>query len=79
VSTGRTTFLTPPGFKWQVGYLVCPAGGEVSRDLHRDLERHLVGTSEVLIILRGRCEPDGYNDQCELVATQTPLKTGLSR
>ena len=66
----RTTFLTPPEFKQQVGYIVYPAGGEVPRHLHVDLERHLVGTSEVLIVLRGRCEMDVYNDQHELVATR---------
>jgi quercetin dioxygenase-like cupin family protein len=66
----RTTFLTPPEFKQQVGYVVYPAGGEVPRHLHCDLERHLVGTSEVLIVLRGRCEMDVYNDQRELVATR---------
>ena len=29
-----------------------------------------MGTSEVLILLRGRCEMDVYNDQRELVATR---------
>jgi len=66
----RTTFLTPPEFKQQVGYVVYPAGGEIHRHLHRNLERHLVGTSEVLIVRRGRCEMDVYNDQRELVATR---------
>jgi len=66
----RTTFLTPPEFKQQVGYIVYPAGGEVPRHLHRNLERHLVGTSEVLILLRGRCLMDVYNGQRELVATR---------
>ena len=66
----RTTFLTPPEFKQQVGYVVYPAGGEVKRHLHRNLERHLVGTSEVLLLRRGRCEIDIYNDERELVATR---------
>jgi mannose-6-phosphate isomerase-like protein (cupin superfamily) len=66
----RTTFLTPPEFKQQVGYVVYPAGGEVQRHLHRNLERHLVGTSEVLLVRRGRCEMDIYNDERELVATR---------
>jgi hypothetical protein len=39
------------------------------------LERHLVGTSEVLIIKRGRCLLDVYNDNKELVATRE-LGTG---
>ena len=64
----KTTFLTPPDLKQQVGFVVYPAGGEVKRHVHRALERHLVGTSEVIIVRRGRCEMDVYNDERELVA-----------
>ena len=66
----RTTFLTPPEFKQQVGYVVYPAGGEIQRHVHRPLERHLVGTSEVLVVRQGCCEVDLYNDGHELVATR---------
>ncbi|HTW93006.1 MAG TPA: hypothetical protein VMH22_15050 [bacterium] len=65
----RTTFLTPPEFKQQVGFVVYPAGGKIVPHLHLQLERHLVGTSEVLIIERGRCLLDVYNDSKKLVAT----------
>ena len=71
----HTTFITPPEFKQQVGLIVYPAGGEVKRHLHLPLERHLVGTSEVLIVQKGRCLADIYNDECGLVATRE-LKTG---
>ena len=66
----RTTFLTPPQFKQQVGFVVYQAGGEIQRHVHRPLSRHLVGTSEVLIVRRGRCEIDIYNDDRQLVATR---------
>jgi hypothetical protein len=66
----RTTFLTPPEFKQQVGFVVSPADGEIQRHVHRPLERHLIGTSEVLIVRRGRCEIDIYNNGKELVATR---------
>jgi mannose-6-phosphate isomerase-like protein (cupin superfamily) len=66
----QTTFLTPPEYKQQVGYIVYPTGGEVARHVHRPLERHLVGTSEVLIVKQGRCLVDIYNDERELVATR---------
>ena len=66
----ETTFLTPPEFKQQVGFVVYPTSGEIQRHVHRPLERHLVGTSEVLIVRRGRCEIDIYNNQLELVATR---------
>ncbi len=60
ITPGQTTFFTPPEFKQQVSYIVYPASGEIPRHVHRDLERHLVGTSEVLMVLRGRCEMDVY-------------------
>lgn len=66
----QTTFLTPPEFKQQVGFVVYPAGGTIARHLHRPLERHLVGTSEVLVLQRGRCELEVYNDARQLVATR---------
>jgi uncharacterized protein with PhoU and TrkA domain len=66
----KTTFLTPSEFNHQVGFIVYPAGGEIQRHTHRPLERHLVGTSEVLIVQRGRCEIDIYNDDRQLVATR---------
>jgi hypothetical protein len=66
----QTTFLTPAEFKQQVGFVVYPQGGEIARHIHRPLERHLIGTSEVLVLQRGRCLMDIYNDGRELVATR---------
>lgn len=71
----KTTFLTPDEFKQQVGFVVYPQGGEIVRHVHRSIERNLIGTSEVLIIRRGHCFIDVYNDTRELVATRE-LKTG---
>ena len=71
----KTTFFTPPEFKQQVGYVVYPAGGEVAPHVHKRLERRLVGTSEVLIVRKGRCLMDVYNDDRALVATRE-LATG---
>jgi hypothetical protein len=70
ISPQQTTFLTPPQFKQQVGFVVYPAGGEIHRHVHRPLERHLIGTSEVLIVRRGRCEIDIYNNDRALVTTR---------
>jgi mannose-6-phosphate isomerase-like protein (cupin superfamily) len=66
----KTTFVTPPECKQQVGFVVYPAGGAIQRHDHRPLERRLVGTSEVLVVQRGRCEIDIYNDNRELIATR---------
>ncbi len=66
----RTTFLTPPEFKQQVGYVAYPAGGEIARHAHRPLERHMVGTSEVLFVLKGHAWIDVYDDDHVLVASR---------
>src|SRR2546425_3716371 len=71
----KTTFLTPPDFNLQVGYIAYPAHGEIARHVHRPLERHIVGTSEVLVVKKGQCEIDIYNDGRELVATRK-LRSG---
>ncbi len=65
----ETTFLTPPEYKQQVGFVVYPKGGEIKRHTHVALERHLVGTSEVLMVKKGRCLIDIYNDAHELIKT----------
>jgi len=65
-----TTFLTPPELKQQVGYIVYPAGGEVRRHVHKKIQRRLNGTSEVVLIKKGHCLIDVYNDHHELVATR---------
>ena len=70
MAPGKTTFLTPSELNLQVGFVVYPAGGEVARHLHRPLERHIVGTSEVLVVIEGRCQMDIYDDDRRLVATR---------
>ena len=66
----KTTFLTPPEFNLQVGFVVYPATGEIARHVHRPLERRILGTTEVLVVKKGRCKIDIYNDDRELVATR---------
>jgi hypothetical protein len=66
----KTTFLTPPEFKQQVGYVVYPKNGEITRHVHHPLKRQLIGTSEVIIVRKGRCEIDIFNDDRDLVATR---------
>jgi hypothetical protein len=66
----QTTFLTPQELNLQVGFIVYPAGGEIARHVHRPLERYIVGTSEVLVVKKGRCLIDIYNDEREVVATR---------
>lgn len=71
----KTTFLTPSTFNQQVGFIVYARGGEIQRHVHRRLERRVVGTAEVLVVRKGRCELDVYNNERELVATRE-LRSG---
>ncbi len=70
INPEKTTFLTPPEFNFQVGFVVYPSDGEIDPHIHLPLERHIVGTSEVLVVKKGRCEIDIYNDDRELVVTR---------
>jgi len=65
-----TTFVTPPEFQQQVGFIVYAAGSEIARHEHLPLERRIVGTSEVLIVRQGRCQIDIYDNRRDLVATR---------
>ncbi len=74
----RTTFLTPPEDRQQVGFVVYPAGGTIRRHYHKPFKREIQGTSEVLLVRHGRCEVDLYDtrgDDKRLVVTRS-LATG---
>jgi len=53
-----TTFVTPDNYYQQAGMVVYPKGGVVKRHLHLPIQRHLVGTSEALLVKKGRVEAD---------------------
>ncbi len=65
-----TAFVTPEDWTQQVGFVVYPAGGEIVRHVHRPIRRNIVGTSEVLIVRRGRCEFDLFGEDGTRVATR---------
>jgi hypothetical protein len=70
-----TEFVTPPNATLQVGHIVHPRGHEIARHTHRPQERLVRGTAEVLLVQRGRCEMDVYDDSRHLVATRV-LRAG---
>jgi hypothetical protein len=74
-TAAKTTFVTPPDVNVQVGFIVYPGGHEIPRHLHLPVERQLVGTFEVLLVQRGRCELDVYDESKNCVAT-TELAQG---
>jgi hypothetical protein len=65
-----TAFLTPPDCNLQVGHVVYPGGSQIVRHVHLPIERHITGTTEVLIVQRGRCEVDVYTQDRRLAATR---------
>jgi hypothetical protein len=66
----KTTFITPPDNKQQVGFIVYPKGGVIARHSHRQLERHIVGMAEVLMVKSGHCQIEVFDDDKALVATR---------
>jgi hypothetical protein len=54
----KTTFVTPDNYYQQAGMVVYPKGGVIKRHLHLPIQRHLVGTSEALMVKKGRVEAD---------------------
>lgn len=71
----RTTFLTPPDYLQQVGFVVYEAGTEIPRHEHLQLDRSIRGASECLIIQRGLSEATIYNRRREEVCRRL-LRTG---
>jgi quercetin dioxygenase-like cupin family protein len=65
----ETMFATPPEAKLQVGLIVYPAGGEVPRHTHFPIERRHLGTPEVLLVRKGRCVADLYDDDRTPIAS----------
>jgi hypothetical protein len=61
-------FVTPPEAGLQVGVLGHAEGTTIPRHVHREVDRHVSGTSEVLIVRSGMCEVDVYDEQ-ELIGT----------
>lgn len=70
----KTTFITPNTFNLQIGFIVYPGGSEITRHTHVPVTRHIVGTSEVLLIKKGHCYVDIYNDEREKVTTRELFK-----
>jgi quercetin dioxygenase-like cupin family protein len=69
-----TTFYTPNDFNLQVGNVVYPAGGEIPRHSHRQVERNVSGTSEVLVVQQGRMIVDLYTDDHKLVCSREVVR-----
>ena len=75
VSPAETDFVTAPGENFQVGFIVYAANGVVQRHVHRPIARQLVGTSEVLVVRKGSCVVELFDDERRPV-TSKELRVG---
>lgn len=63
-----TTFLTPNDFNLQVGFVVYGADTRIPRHAHLPLQRTIVGTNEVVIVRRGSCTAEIFDEARQLIA-----------
>jgi hypothetical protein len=75
VASAETSFFTGDDAAFQAGFVVYPAGGAVVPHVHLPIERKVVGTSELLMVRRGRCIVDLYGEDQVFVASRE-LVTG---
>jgi hypothetical protein len=71
----RTQFLTPDHLGQQVGMIVHNAGDNVQPHVHLPVVRKVQGTSECIVVRKGFCDIDIYNDRKQFL-TSRELRTG---
>lgn len=71
----KTEFVTPDTFNLQLGMIVYGAGEAIAPHMHLPITRTVQGTNEVVIVRRGRCDIDLYDDSRTFVGTRQ-LNTG---
>ena len=64
----KTTFVTPENLNLQVGFVVYKAGEKVPRHYHKEIERAVSNTSEVISVRLGSCNVQIYDDSQKMVA-----------
>ncbi len=66
-SPTETTFHTKSDDILQIGHIVYPAGSSIVPHVHRNIERMIEGTPEVLVVQKGKMKTNFYNDNKEWV------------
>ena len=64
-------FITTPDLNQQIGFVVYGANSRIEPHVHKPIERNTVGTSEVLLVRKGTCEVDVFNEHRVVLATRT--------
>jgi cupin fold WbuC family metalloprotein len=70
-----TEFLTPNHFGQQMGMIVYGAGTQIQPHLHLPVVREVHGTTECIVVRKGACDLDIYDQSKQLIETRS-LKTG---
>lgn len=70
-----TAFLTPNHFGQQMGMIVYGAGTQIQPHLHLPVVREVHGTTECIVVRKGACELDIYDQNRQLIESRS-LKTG---
>ena len=65
-----TSFFTGEEASFQAGFVVYPAGGVIVPHVHLPVVRAVAGTSEMLLVRKGRCIVDIYGEDRALVASR---------
>jgi hypothetical protein len=74
-TAATTSFFTGDDASFQAGFVVYEAGGSVVPHVHLPIVRTVSGTSELLLVRRGRCIVDLYSEDRAFVASRQ-LGTG---
>jgi hypothetical protein len=71
----QTQFLTPDDVGQQIGMIVYGAGKNIQPHVHLPVVREVRGTTECIVVRKGSCDIDIYDDQKQFI-TSRHLKTG---
>jgi hypothetical protein len=64
-------FFTPGTFSQQVGFMSHPTGHRIKPHVHRDMQREVVRTQEVLLIRKGSLRVDFYGSTRQRLDSRT--------
>ena len=63
----QTEFLTPSSYNQQVGFIVYGKGGWIKPHEHKNIKRIIEGTSELLIVKKGKLEAFFFSEKQGLI------------
>lgn len=67
----KSQFLTPDHFGQQMGMIVYGAGKAIQPHLHLPVVREVHGTTECIVVRKGSCDVDIYDEHKKLLTTRT--------